>query len=134
MTIAFLATGDELIHGDTLNTNAHAMAHTLSSEGLQLGVQLTCSDNEAEIVRCLKFLADKHDIIIVIGGLGPTTDDLTRFALAQFTGDVLVQHQEALTHIQNRLSAGKYSSTRVICSNVFFQKTPFCCLTPMAPQ
>jgi nicotinamide-nucleotide amidase len=109
MTIAILATGDEIIHGDTLNTNSHALAHTLSSEGLPLGLQLACSDKEADIIDCLTFLAHKHDIIIVIGGLGPTTDDLTRFALAQFTNEPLVQHQEALTHIQNRLNNAQVS-------------------------
>jgi molybdenum cofactor synthesis domain-containing protein len=103
MTIAILATGDELIHGDTLNTNGHEIAHALSSEGLPLGLHLTCSDKEADIVTCLQFLAEKHDIIILIGGLGPTTDDLTRFALAKYTGDVLIQHSDALAHVQNRL-------------------------------
>lgn len=109
MTIAILATGDELIHGDTLNTNAHAMAHILSSEGWPLGFQLICSDKEADIVRGFHFLAEEHDIIIAIGGLGPTSDDVTRFALAQFTGTTLVQHQEALVHIENRLNSAKVS-------------------------
>jgi nicotinamide-nucleotide amidase len=105
MTIAILATGDEIVHGDTLNTNAHEIAHALSSEGLSLGFQLSCSDKKADMIACLQFLAEKHDIILLIGGLGPTTDDLTRFALAEFTGDTLVQHAEALTHIQTRLNA-----------------------------
>ncbi|RUR08104.1 molybdopterin-binding protein [Legionella sp. km772] len=109
MTIAILATGDEIIHGDTLNTNSHAFAHILSSEGLPLGLQLSCSDKELDIVDCLNFLAQKHDIIIIIGGLGPTTDDLTRFALAQFTGEPLIQHQEALEHIKKRLQASQVS-------------------------
>ena len=105
MTTAILATGDEIVHGDTLNTNSHEIAHILSSEGLSLGFQLSCSDKEKDIITSLHFLAEQHDIIILIGGLGPTTDDLTRFALAQFTGITLVQHPEALTHIQNRLHA-----------------------------
>ena len=107
MTIAILATGDEIVHGDTLNTNSHEIAHALSSEGLSLGFQLSCSDKEKDIVDCLNFLADKHNIIILIGGLGPTTDDLTRFALAKFTNEPLIQYEEALTHIQNRLQAAK---------------------------
>jgi nicotinamide-nucleotide amidase len=107
MTIAILATGDEIIHGDTLNTNAHEIAHALSSEGLPLGLQLACSDNEKELIHCMRFLAKSHDILIIIGGLGPTTDDLTRFALGKFTGDTLVQNPEALAHIQNRLQAAK---------------------------
>lgn len=105
MPIAILATGDELIHGDTLNTNSYYIAQALSSEGMSLGLQLTCSDKESEIVQGLRFLAEKHQIIILTGGLGPTSDDLTRFALAQFTGDTLVQHEEALAHVTNRLKA-----------------------------
>lgn len=104
MTIALLATGDEIVHGDTLNTNSHNIAHVLSSEGIPLGLHVACSDKVRDIIDCLRFLTETHDIIIIIGGLGPTTDDLTRFALAQFTQDTLVQHAEALAHIQNRLS------------------------------
>ena len=103
MAIAILATGDELIHGDTLNTNAHAIAHILCSEGLPIGLHLTCGDKEKMIVECLQFLVKQHDIIILLGGLGPTTDDVTRFALAQYTGDSLTQHQPALEHVEARL-------------------------------
>ena len=107
MTIALLATGDELIHGDTLNTNGHAIAKTLSSEGIPLGFHLACSDKEADIAECLQFLVTQHDIIILIGGLGPTTDDLTRFALARFTKAPLVQHAAALAHIKQLLQKSK---------------------------
>jgi molybdopterin-biosynthesis enzyme MoeA-like protein len=68
---------------------------------------MACSDKESDIVSCLDFLAKQHDIIIIIGGLGPTTDDLTRFALAKYTGDKLVEHAEALTHIKNRLQSAQ---------------------------
>ncbi|KTD68580.1 MULTISPECIES: competence/damage-inducible protein A [Legionella] len=103
MTVGILATGDEIVHGDTLNTNSHDIAHALSSEGLPLGVHVSCSDKEADIINSLHFLTQKHDIIIIIGGLGPTTDDLTRFALSQFTGQTLIQHAAALEHITSRL-------------------------------
>lgn len=107
MTIAILATGDEIVHGDTLNTNAHEIAHILSSEGLSLKYQMTCSDKKEDIIECLQFLKKQHDIIIIIGGLGPTTDDRTRFALAECTDIELIQHAEALAHIQNRLLSAK---------------------------
>lgn len=103
MTIALLATGDELIHGDTLNTNAHALAQLLSFEGFSLGLQATCGDKENEIIECLTFLSRQQDIIIVIGGLGPTKDDLTRFALARFLQQPLVLHDMALEHVAKRL-------------------------------
>ncbi len=104
MTIALLATGDEIVHGDTLNTNARDIAHILSSEGLSLGMHMSCSDKETDIVSCLNVLTMQHDLIIIIGGLGPTTDDLTRFALAKYTDSPLIQHSEALEHIKQRMA------------------------------
>ena len=104
MTIAILATGDEIVQGDTLNTNAHAIAHALNTEGLPLGLHLSCSDKEAELLTCFDFLSQNHTIIISIGGLGPTSDDRTRFALARFLKTPLVEFAEAIAHIQARLA------------------------------
>ncbi|MDI9817834.1 MULTISPECIES: molybdopterin-binding protein [unclassified Legionella] len=103
MTIAFLATGDEIVHGDTLNTNSHHLAHALSSEGIPLGLQMACSDKESEIHECIQLLASKHDTIIIIGGLGPTSDDRTRFALQRFLNTKLTVFPQAIEHIQTRL-------------------------------
>lgn len=102
--IAILATGDEIIYGDTLNTNGYAIANALTSEGLSIGFHLSCGDNEQELLACLEFLCKKHDIIILTGGLGPTSDDLTRFALARFLKTTLIEFPDALTHIQARLA------------------------------
>lgn len=107
MTIAIIATGDEIVHGDTLNTNAYNIAQILCSEGLPLGLQIACSDKESEIIDSLTFLAKQHDILILIGGLGPTKDDMTRFALSKFLGEPLVQHQQAFDHVQQRITKGK---------------------------
>lgn len=107
MSIALLATGDELVIGDTLNTNAQQLAHALHSEGLSLGLHLTCSDEEQEILAALQFLALRHDVIIITGGLGPTSDDRTRFALAKFMGVSLQEYEPATKHIQQRLQHAK---------------------------
>lgn len=122
MTLAILATGDEIVHGDTLNTNGHYIAHALSSEGLSLGFQLSCSDKEADIINCLHFLTQHHDIIIIIGGLGPTTDDLTRFALAKFTDSTLVPIDEALEHITRRLKQAKLTINQGNLQQCLFPK------------
>ena len=107
MSIAILATGDEIIQGDTLNTNAHAIAHILNSEGLPLGLHMSCSDKEQDMLACIDFLCQHHEIIISIGGLGPTSDDLTRFALARFLKTTLVEFPEALAHIEGRLKRAR---------------------------
>ena len=109
MTIAILATGDEIIHGDTLNTNSHAIAHAINSEGLALGLHVSSSDNENEMLGCIEFLSQKHDTIILLGGLGPTSDDRTRFVLARFLKTTLVEFPKALAHIQARITRANLS-------------------------
>lgn len=104
MTIAILATGDEIIHGDTVNTNANAIAHAMSANGLSLGFHLACSDLEQDIVSCLDFLSQEHQIIILIGGLGPTSDDRTRFAVARFLNEPLIEFADAIQHVEARLA------------------------------
>lgn len=103
MTIALLATGNEIISGDTLNSNGQRIAHALQSEGLECGFHMSCSDNDADIYDSIHFLASKHDTVIITGGLGPTSDDRTRYALGRFLQTPLVDFPEALLHIQARL-------------------------------
>jgi len=103
MAIGLLATGDEIIQGDTLNTNSHHLAKTLHSEGLVVGLHLACTDNQQEIEDCISFLAKRHDTILITGGLGPTSDDRTRFALGHFMEETLVEFPAALEHVKQRL-------------------------------
>lgn len=114
MTIALLATGNEIIEGDILNTNGRDLAHILHSEGLSPKIHMATSDTEEEILECLQFLSDKHDVIIITGGLGPTSDDRTRFALSRFLNQSLVVFDEALEHLQNIL---RHSSLALTVSN-----------------
>lgn len=106
MSTALLATGDEIVHGDTLNTNSQYIAKALSSEGLSLGLHMSCSDKEMDMVNCLNFLKQSHDTIIITGGLGPTSDDRTRYALASSIQEPLIEYPQAVQHIKNRLSPG----------------------------
>ena len=82
-SVALLATGDEIINGDILNSNAQEIAQKLVEHGIQVGMHLTVGDNSAEIRAAISFLLQHHRALIITGGLGPTTDDLTRYALAE---------------------------------------------------
>ncbi|MFC3909571.1 competence/damage-inducible protein A [Legionella dresdenensis] len=103
MKIAILATGDEIVYGDTLNTNGYQLAHALNSEGLTVGLHMSCTDEENEIYSSIAYLAAQHQVILITGGLGPTSDDRTRYALSRFINQPLVEFPEAIEHIQNRL-------------------------------
>ena len=80
--IAILATGNEIVSGDVLNSNATAIAAQLTQSGFCVGVHMVATDNQADIECAMHFLQLKNHAVIVIGGLGPTSDDRTRFALA----------------------------------------------------
>lgn len=101
--IAILATGDEIIDGDIINSNSTYLAAQLKNHHLRPGWQLAVRDDQAAITQAIKLLFDNHDIIVTIGGLGPTSDDKTRFAVAAAFGLELEFNEAAWEHVVNRL-------------------------------
>lgn len=81
--IALLATGDEIIQGDILNSNSQQIAMRLTQHNIPVGMHATCSDNINNIEHAMDFLLKSHSALIITGGLGPTSDDLTRYALSK---------------------------------------------------
>lgn len=81
--IALLATGDEVVEGEVLNSNGQLIAQYLTDFGYQIGRHLTCRDQQSEIESCIRALLITHQVVIITGGLGPTADDRTRYAVAE---------------------------------------------------
>lgn len=77
-----LSIGSELLLGDLTDTNATWVSARLRERGVEVVHHLAARDDVTEIVAALRWLADRVDLIIVGGGLGPTSDDLTRDAVA----------------------------------------------------
>lgn len=100
LRIAVLTIGDELINGETADTNTAAIARILGGHGYALRESLSVGDVETDIEEVLQELARKRDVIIVTGGLGPTTDDLTARAAAHAFGRRLMLNDEALEQIR----------------------------------
>ena len=102
MRTVVLNTGTELLLGDVQNAHLAFIAREILPLGLRIDEQRTVPDGAA-IREALAELFSRAEIIFVTGGLGPTTDDVTREAVAEFLGLKLEQNAELLTSLQHRL-------------------------------
>lgn len=103
-TIAFLITGSELINGEILDTNSHQSSALIHQKGGSVKTKIIVGDVEQEISNQLLHLLDTHDAVITIGGLGPTSDDRTRFAISKALNLSLELHEDSWQYVQERLS------------------------------
>lgn len=103
LKVALLATGDELTYGDILNTNTQELAKRLTEQNIHIGLHLTSSDRLEEIQKAILFLLKDHSSIIITGGLGPTSDDRTRFALSKAIHQPLLFDKLSWEHIVTRI-------------------------------
>jgi nicotinamide-nucleotide amidase len=100
MQAIILSIGDELVLGQTVDTNSAWISQQLAQIGCPVLAHETVSDDQREIERALADASVRCDWLIVSGGLGPTEDDLTRQALAAVLGEPLELQQEWLSELQ----------------------------------
>ncbi|MBN2364118.1 CinA family nicotinamide mononucleotide deamidase-related protein [candidate division WOR-3 bacterium] len=91
--------GDELLDGKKPDRNGPFIASELTRAGFQVVSLTVCPDDKNKIESSLGFAFDKSDMVLVAGGLGPTSDDLTRFAASEYFEADLVTDENALNHI-----------------------------------
>ena len=89
-----VSVGTELLMGQIVDTNAAYMARGLAEVGISIYRRTTVGDNMERLVTALKEAFSDSDVVITIGGLGPTMDDITREGLATALGDTLVQDEQ----------------------------------------
>lgn len=102
--IALLATGDEIVNGDIYDTNSHYVAQALFEYQLLPGRRVIVADNQPEMEQAILYLLQDHPVLITIGGLGPTSDDRTRFALANALQRQLIFDNASWQRIIKRLT------------------------------
>lgn len=100
MRVALLTTGSELLDGRVTNSNATFIGGQLEALGAKLKFILSCDDDREEFLKSLAFLAREVEVILISGGLGPTTDDLTREVVSDFLKVPLVEDPLALESIK----------------------------------
>ena len=93
---SIVSVGNELLAGQTVDTNAAHLSGRLLSIGVPVVSSYAVGDEIERIVRALGLASADADVVIATGGLGPTDDDLTRQALAKFLGVDLELHNELL--------------------------------------
>ena len=101
-SVELVTTGAELLSGRTVNRHAQTLGAALAPLGLRLVRDTTVPDDLAAIVEAIRGALARVDLVIVSGGLGPTSDDVTRDALGAIAGRTLVMDAEALRRIVDR--------------------------------
>ena len=114
-TRAFIVSqGEELLTGQTVDTNANYLAAQLTGLGLRVFGTITAGDRAEEIAAALRLAVNQSDVVVCTGGLGPTSDDLTAEGFVAAFGGELVLHKEALDQIKQRYA--DRNRTMVACN------------------
>jgi nicotinamide-nucleotide amidase len=99
MTAEVVSVGTELLMGQTLDTHSSTLGRLLAEHGIACHRRTTVDDNLSRIEGVLREALERCDLVLTVGGLGPTADDLTRDAIAAALGEPL----EPVPHIEMRL-------------------------------
>lgn len=119
MRAEILCVGSELLLGHTIDTNAAFIATQLSRAGIDLHRKQTAGDNLERIVDCIRGALSRADALVITGGLGPTTDDLTREAIAQALGVPLEHQPELEDELRAWFAARDYTPSETIMRQAY---------------
>ncbi|RIZ55731.1 CinA family nicotinamide mononucleotide deamidase-related protein [Vibrio sp. PID23_8] len=100
MKIAMLSTGEEILHGDIVDTNAAWLSSVFYQHGFGLTKRSTVGDKLSSLIEELLMLSFNNDVVIVNGGLGPTTDDMSAAAAAKAAECKLVLFKQWLEQLE----------------------------------
>lgn len=96
MTAAIITIGDELLIGQTIDTNSAWIGAGLSLAGFDIRKKITVHDKREDILAALEEASGRFDVVLITGGLGPTSDDITKPVLCEFFNTRLVINTEVL--------------------------------------
>jgi nicotinamide-nucleotide amidase len=108
MNACIISIGNELLIGQTVNTNAAWMGRKLSEIGIPVEKVVTIGDDKQQIESAVDACVQKYEVTIVTGGLGPTHDDITKKTIVDYFGGKLVFHEDILEKIRQFFEARGY--------------------------
>lgn len=112
MNAEIISVGTELLLGQVVNTDAAIVARELSALGIDLLHSSVVGDNPERLKEAVEAAISRSDLLIMTGGLGPTTDDLTKETTAAAAGKKLKLHEESLRRIQNYFNESHVSENQ----------------------
>lgn len=121
MKAEIITIGTELLMGYTVNTNSSVLSQKLLDMGIGVYYQQTVGDNENRLLEAIEIAANRSDLIIFTGGIGPTRDDITKFVIAKYFQTELVEDSDQWNKIQTYFS----SQDRKLSDTDFFQSLTF---------
>ncbi len=101
LRVQLLLTGNELMSGDTVDSNSSMIARRLDELAVDISRKVTVGDDPEQLLEELRAMTAGADLVIVNGGLGPTVDDLTAEVVARAAGVGLEQHPQAVAHLES---------------------------------
>ena len=104
MKAAIITIGDELLIGQTIDTNSAWIGAELSNAGFDVGRITSVHDRKEDILNALREAEGKTDVVLITGGLGPTSDDITKPTLCEFFNTRLVTDNEVLRMIEEMMA------------------------------
>ncbi len=104
MRANIITIGDEILIGQTIDTNSGWIGNYLEQNGIHVNQIISVSDSQHQIVDTIRNSFQSVDLIVMTGGLGPTKDDLTKHSLCAYFDDELVFNQEVFEEIKTYFS------------------------------
>ncbi len=96
-----ICVGNELLIGDTLNTNTQFLSQQLTELGIEVLYQSVVGDYEEQLLEAIDYAKKRSDVIIFSGGLGPTYDDMTKETVAKSLGMPMVMDERSVEAIED---------------------------------
>jgi nicotinamide-nucleotide amidase len=116
LQVELITIGDELLLGFTIDTNAAHIARTLAANGIEIVRRATVGDEAGKIALAVREALDRTGAVITTGGLGPTSDDLTKPAIAKIFGREMKLDEAIATKLEERWRA-RFPGSRFPATN-----------------
>ncbi len=104
MRAELITIGDELLFGQTIDTNAAFIGEKFAEAGVELAYHTTVGDQAEDLIGAIGLAMNRVDFVLITGGLGPTHDDITKKVLCKFFKRQLVFHEDILKSLEKRYS------------------------------